>query len=100
MIPANKIRTLSRPWCLVLGCWSKDKGRRTDQGPRTKDQGPSTFRCLDELVHRLGIVKRLADRQARAHAAVEFALLEQFVVLPLRGDAAAVEHENPIGVAD
>ena len=40
----------------------------------------SPFRCLDQLIHRLGIVERLADREARAHPPVQLARLEQLVV--------------------
>src|SRR6266853_3712090 len=59
-----------------------------------------SFDRLDQLVDSLGIVERLADREPRAHAAVELAALEQLLVPPFRDDLAAVEDENAVGVAN
>src|SRR6476646_4959610 len=61
---------------------------------------PSSFGCLDQLVHGLWFVERLAHREACAHAAVEQARLEQLLVTSLRRDFAAVEHEDAVCVAD
>src|SRR5215510_16394323 len=55
---------------------------------------------FDELVDALRIVERLADREARAHAAVELAAFEQLFVPALGHDLAAVEYEDAVGVAD
>src|SRR5437867_3131102 len=61
---------------------------------------PSSLRRLDQLIDRLGIVERLADRQSGAHPPIQVALRQQLFVPPFRGDAATVEHENAVGVAD
>src|SRR5215470_5831987 len=55
---------------------------------------------LNQLVDRLGFVKRLAHRQSRAHASIQRAPLQELLVAPLGRDATAIEHQNRIGVAN
>src|SRR5881628_2466333 len=50
-----------------------------------------TPRRLNEFVHGLRLVERLADRQASAHPTIELARLQQLVVASLRRDLSAVE---------
>src|SRR4051812_47178720 len=61
--------------------------------------GRSSFGRLDQFVDGLRIVERFADREARAHAAIELAALQELFVTALRGDLSAVEDEDAVGVA-
>src|SRR2546425_4991293 len=54
----------------------------------------SPFRRLDQLIDRLGIIERLANRESGAHPPIQVALRQQLVVPPFRGDAAAVEDQD------
>src|SRR5437588_11986135 len=101
MMPANRI--------LKAGCagWAGWAGWVGRESPSCRSclscpSSPhrSSFCRLNQLVDRFGIVQRLADRQPRAHPSIEIAALEELFVAPLRRDAAAVEDENAVGVAD
>src|SRR5471030_235623 len=73
--------------------------RRTTNDERRTTVSLSPFGCLDELIHALRLVERLADRQPRAHPAIQLARDEQLLVASLGGDLAAVEDEDAVGVA-
>src|SRR5213594_2480951 len=100
MMPANRIFIASfdvrRSTCVVLHTparrTSNPARRTTHDEPRTTEC-LSPFRRLDELIDRLGIIERLADRQSGAHPPIQVALRQQLFVPPFRGDAATVEHE-------
>src|SRR4051812_16491290 len=97
MMPANRI---------LMAGWAGWAGWAGNAGPASRPSRPSSpsrrssFRRLDQLVDAFRIVEGLADRQARAHPAVQLARLEKVLVPPLRGDFTAIQHEDAIGVAD
>ncbi len=72
---------------------------RDDAGDENLHGGPASQRVHD-LVDRRRLVERAAERQPRAHAAVEVVAGQQLVVRALGDQAALVQHEDAVGVAD
>src|SRR5437867_3300529 len=107
MMPANRIFIASfgvRGSTCAVPCTTER--RTTHLARRTTHDEPRTtalvspFRRLDQLIDRLGIIERFADRESGTHPPVQIALRQQLVVPPFRGDATAVEHQNAVRVAD
>src|SRR5438105_2093789 len=97
MMPAKRIFMTWRTCRLHL----RRALRRVSPKPSAKAESFALlFNRLDQLVNGLRIIERLADREARAHAAIQQAPLQQLVVTTLRGDSPTVQHEDGVRIAD
>src|SRR5438105_1009773 len=98
MIPAKRILMTLR----IADCGLRIPATpiHNQSASRDPQSAMSSFRRFHELIDALGLVERLSDRQARAHAAVQPTALKQLFVSALRGNLAAVEDQDAVGVAD